>query len=160
MPEGTVIEAGLSSKTIAVGAVITVNKAELGAAIEAAQSKYNSAVVGTDNGCFWQSDKDIFQTAITAANAVYENSAASQTEVDNAAAVLNAAIHTFETSAINPSTGDIDNSSTIDVADLAIVAYFFGIDSSNADWATAVAADINKDGKVDIVDLAFIAFRM
>jgi hypothetical protein len=160
MPEGTVIEAGLSSKIISVGTVSTVNKAALKEAIEAAQGKYNGAVAGTDNGCYWKADKDVFQAAITAANAVYDNPGAGQAEVDNATAVLNTAIHTFEASAISPSTGDVDNSSAIDVTDLAIVAYYFDMDSSNADWATAEIADINKDGKVSIEDLAFIALRM
>lgn len=160
MPEGTVVEAGLSSKTITVGTVSQVSKDALRAAIETAESKYNSAVTGVDNGCYWQADKDLFQAAITAAKAVYADSGASQAEVDNATGKLNAAILAFEASVINPSTGDIDDSSTIDVADLAMVAYYYGMDSSNENWASAVIADINKDGKIDIEDLSFIASRM
>lgn len=160
IPNGTVVEAELSSKTIRVGAVSTVDKDALGSAIEEAQSKYSNAVVGIDNGCYWQPDKDIFQTAIAAANTVYTDSGASQAEVDDATAVLNAAKSAFEASVIDPSTGDIDNSSEIDVVDLAIVAYFYGIDSGDVNWAAAAYADINRDGRIGIEDLAFIASRM
>lgn len=160
MPRGVMIQAELSSRTITVEAISSVNKAALGAALEAARNKYDSAVVGTDDGCYWQADKDIFQEAIAAANTVYEDANATQPEVDNAAAALNEAIDEFEASVIGPLTGDIDGSSTIDVADLAIVAYYYGTDTDSEDWAAAAAADINKDGKVDIIDLAFIAFRM
>lgn len=160
MPNGKVIDAGLSSKSITVTAISAVNKTALGSALETARSKYDNAVVGIDNGCYWQVEKDIFQVAIAAANTVYENTNATQAEVDNATAALIAAINKFEASVIDPSTGDIDKSSEIDVADLAIVAYYYGAVSGSEDWAAAVIADINKDGKVDIVDLAFIAFRM
>ncbi len=160
MPNGKVIDAGLSSKSITVTAISAVNKTALGSALETARSKYDNAVVGIDNGCYWQAEKDIFQVAIAAANTVYENTNATQAEVDNATAALIAAINKFEASVIDPSTGDVDKSSEIDVADLAIVAYYYGAVYGSEDWAAAVIADINKDGKVDIVDLAFIAFRM
>ena len=160
MPNGKVIDAGLSSKSITVTAISAVNKTALGSALETARSKYDNAVVGIDNGCYWQAEKDIFQVAIAAANTVYENTNSTQAEVDNATAALIAAINKFEASVIDPSTGDVDKSSEIDVADLAIVAYYYGAVYGSEDWAAAVIADINKDGKVDIVDLAFIAFRM
>ena len=160
MPEGTVIETGLSSKTIVISPVSPVNKEALRQAIEAAQSKYDSAVVGVENGCYWQSDKDVFQAAITAASTVYADAEASQAETDDATTALNAAVSAFEASVITPFTGDINNSSTIDVADLAMAAYFYGLDSSDENWAEAAVADINRDGKVDIEDLAFIASRM
>lgn len=160
-PDGTVINAELSSMTIRVSDDSpSVNKNALRAAIEDAQSKYDNAVIGIDDGCYWQADKDILQSAIAEANVVYNDNSASQEEVDNATGTLNAAIVAFEASVINSLTGDIDNSSTIDVVDLAMAAYFYGIDSSSENWATAVIADINKDGKIGIEDLAFIASRM
>ena len=93
MPEGTVVEADLTSKTIDV--VIVVDKSALGAAISAAQSLYDNAVVGTDDGNYRQADKTAFGEAIAAANAVYTDPNASQTEVDDATAALNAAIAAF-----------------------------------------------------------------
>ena len=113
MPEGTVVEADLTSKTIDV--VIVVDKSALGAAISAAQSLYDNAVVGTDDGNYRQADKTAFGEAIAAANAVYTDPNASQTEVDDATAALNAAIAAFEASVITAETGDINDSSEIDV---------------------------------------------
>jgi len=160
MPEGKVLQADLSSKTIAVGFIPGVDKSALRFALEAAESLYDSAVVGIENGCYWQADKDAFKAAIDTAKAVYEDSNASQLQVDNAVDALNAAKAAFEASVITPSTGDINNSSTIDVGDLATVAYFYGLESGDPNWVEAVIADINKDGKISIEDLAFIASRM
>ena len=137
-----------------------VNKDALGAAIDAAETLHDSAVVGIENGCYLQADKDVFKAAIDAAIAVYENTSATQAEVDTAAAALNAAMEAFEASVITASTGDINGSSTIDIGDLAIVAYYYGADSTSENWAEARIADVNKDNKVDIEDLAFIASRI
>jgi len=161
-PDGGLIEAGLTSKTIIIededGG--TVDKSGLQSAINDAEKLFDNAVVGVENGCYWQADKDAFKAAIDAAKAVFDDTNASQLMVDDATDTLRAAIATFEASAINPSTGDIDNSSTIDVADLAKVAYFYGSKLGDPNWDEAVIADINKDGKISIEDLAFIANRM
>ena len=161
MPEATAVNAGLSSKTITVSSIIpSVDKSALQAAITAAETLYDSAVVGIENGNYWQADKDAFKAAIDTAKAVYEDPDATQSEVDDAVAALNAAKAAFEASVITPTTGDLNNSSTIDVGDLAIVAYYYGKASTDEDWAVAKVADINKDNKVDIEDLAFIAARI
>jgi multidrug resistance efflux pump len=152
-----------AAKTTFEASVITgpgVNKDALKAAIDEAQSVHDSAVVGTENGCYLQSDKDTFKAAIDAANAVYGNESASQAEVDNATAALNTAIAAFKASVITAGTGDINSSTTIDVGDLAIIAYYYGANSTSENWAEAKAADINKDNKVDIEDLAFLASRI
>ncbi len=137
-----------------------VDKSELKSAIDAAQALYDSAVVGTADGCYRQADKTAFQVAIAKANEVYENSSAAQEAVDNATSELNTAKAVFEASVIDKDTGDINHSSGIDVGDLAIVAYYYGLDSSSENWEAAKEADINNDGKIDIEDLAFIALRM
>ncbi len=137
-----------------------VNKDALKAAIDDAQSVHDSAVIGTAAGNYLKSAKDTFKAAIDAANAVFENASASQTEVDSAVTALNAAIAAFKASVITESTGDINNSTAIDVGDLAIVAYYYGADPSSENWEAAKVADINKDNKVDIEDLAFIASRI
>ncbi len=137
-----------------------VDKTNLKTAIDGAQALYDSAVVGTDDGCYRQADKTAFQQAITSANAIYVSSSVTQEEVDNETSALNTAKAAFEASVITASTGDINNSTTIDVGDLAIIAYYYGTDSSSANWAAAKVADITKDGKVDIEDLAFIALRI
>jgi len=137
-----------------------VNKSALQAAITAAETLYDSAVVGYENGCYLQVDKDRFKVAIDAAKVVYEDPDASQSEVDAAVTALNEAIEAFEASVITPATGDLNNSSSIDIGDLAIAAYYYGKDSSYEYWDAIKAADINKDGIIDIEDLAFIAYRV
>jgi len=159
MPEAVSVQAGLSSKTITVTAP-SVDKSALQAAITAAEALYDSAVVGYEDGCYLQVDKDIFKAAIYAAKVVYEDPDATQPQVDDAVAALNAAKAAFEASVITPATGDLNNSAAVDVGDLAIVAYYYGKDSSDENWDQIVAMDFNKDGKIDIEDLAFIAFRM
>jgi regulation of enolase protein 1 (concanavalin A-like superfamily) len=160
MPEGTEVLAGQASKAITVRATASANKDALRAAIDEAQSLYDSAVVGTADGCYLKSDKDAFKTAIDAALAVYEKEDASQAEVDSAAAALSTAIAVFKASVITASTGDINSSPTVDIGDLAIIAYYYGADSDDENWETAKIADINKDGRVDIEDLAFVASRL
>ena len=160
MPGGTTIEAGLSSKTITVGSIPTVDKSALRTAIEAAESLYDSAPVGFENGSYPHYAKDKFRAAIDAANAVYDDSNATQSEVDAAVTALNEAKAAFEASVITPATGDLNNNSSIDIGDLAIAAYYYGKDSSDANWDEIKAADINKDNKIDIEDLAIIAFRV
>jgi beta-glucosidase len=160
MPNGIIAQATPASKTITVKSEATIDKSGLLAAITTAQALYDSAVVGTENGNYLKSDKDAFKAAIDAANDVYGSESASQTEVSNAAAALNTAIEVFKASVITASTGDINSSSTIDVGDLAIVAYYYGADPSSENWDAAKAADVNKDNIVDISDLAFIAARM
>ena len=137
-----------------------VDKSELQAAIQAAQALYDSAVVGTSDGCYSQADKNIFQQAIAAANEVLANASATQQEVDNATTAVNEAKAAFEASVITKSTGDLNGSDTIEVGDLAIIAYYYGAAIGDDNWATAKIADVNHDGKVDIEDLAFIALRM
>lgn len=158
--DGSVIAAGTGSKIILIEAGSTVNRDALSEAITTAQSIYDNAVVGLDNGCYRQSDKDVFLAAITAAKAVYEDGEATQAEVDAAAAALIEAINVFKATVIGPSTGDINNSSSIDVVDLAIVAYYYGAESGSEAWDEAAAYDFNKDCRIDIIDLAFIANRM
>lgn len=160
MPEGTVIQPELCSKTITVISTVTVDKSGMLAVINEAQSLYDDAVVGTDNGCYLQVDKDKLLAAIIAANTVYEDENASQGDVDSAAAALSTAIAEFTASVITAGYGDINDSGTIDVGDLAIAAYYYGADPDSENWEEARKADLNKDNKVDIGDLAFIASRI
>jgi hypothetical protein len=160
MPGAVSVQAGLSSKTITVGSAPSVNKGALQAAINEAEELYNNAVVGIEDGNYWKADKDAFRAAIDEAIVVLNDTNASQSQVDSATAALNEAKAAFQASVITPATGDLNNSSTIDVGDLAIVAYYYGKDSSDENWEEIKAADINKDNKVDIEDLAFIATRM
>ncbi len=157
------VDALAAAKVIFDASVIpmpSVDKSLLEDAIEAAQVLHDSAVVGSANGYYRQADKTAFQLAIAAANEVFGNASATQAEVDNATTALNLAKAVFEASVITASTGDINNSSAIDVGDLAIVAYYYGAVLGDENWSAAKVADLNHDGKVDIEDLAFIASRI
>lgn len=160
MPEGTVIRTGPDSMSVTVGETAVVNKEDLKTAIDEAQSVYDDAVVGNENGCYMKADKDKFKEAIDEANAVYEDEDASQAETDDAVTALNMAVAAFRAAVITASTGDINNSPAVDIGDLAIIAYYFGADPSSENWEEARIADINKDQVVDIQDLAFVASRI
>ncbi|MGO4495300.1 dockerin type I domain-containing protein [Paenibacillus sp. 2RAB27] len=49
---------------------------------------------------------------------------------------------------------------SINVGDLAMVAYHYGKNSNSTDWATAKIADMNNDNKIDISDLAVVASQI
>ncbi len=51
---------------------------------------------------------------------------------------------------------DLDKNGTVNIVDVATVAFSFGATPSSANWN--VAADLNNDGVVNILDVAFDAF--
>lgn len=158
-PEGTVIEAGLSSRNIAVGSSIpTVDKSALIAAINSAQTLYNSAEAGTQPGQYPQEAIDALYTAINEAKDVRDDSGATQSQVDSAVITLNNAVEIFKASVIK--SADINNDGVINVGDLAIVAYHYGKKPESPDWDKAKIADMNGDNIIDISDLAFIANKI
>ncbi len=160
-PEGTVIQAALSSKSIAIGKIdVVVDKTALTTAITNAQSLYDAAVVGTLPGQYPQAAKDALGIAINAAKAVKDSSSATQSQVDNAVTALNSAVDTFKAAVIKEVSADLNKDGIIDVGDLAIVAYHYGKDSTSADWAAAKMADMNNDNKIDIMDLAYVATKI
>ena len=95
-PEGTVIEAELSSKTITIGVVTEVDKDQLIAAINSAEALYASAEVGSQPGQYPQSAKNAFRAAIDAAIAVRDNTSATQEEVDTALEAILDTIDVFK----------------------------------------------------------------
>ncbi|MFC4965972.1 family 43 glycosylhydrolase [Paenibacillus sp. GCM10023248] len=158
-PDGTVVQAAISSKSISIGSVeVVVDKTALTAAISNAQSLFDTAVVGTQPGQYPQSAKDALGAAIQAAKAVNDNASAAQSQVDSAAAALGSAVDIFKAAVIK--SADMNNDGSINVGDLAMVAYHYGKDSTSADWAIAKAADLNGDNKIDILDLALVASKI
>jgi len=155
-PTGAVLDAALATKSISIGGgTPSVDKTALISAINNAQSLYDAAVVGTQPGQYPQEAKDALLEAINAAKAVRDDPSATQSKVDNAVTELNTAVEAFK-AAVNKSP-DINDDGKIDVGDLAIVAYYYGKDSTSEDWATAKIADVNGDNKIDILDLAYVA---
>lgn len=160
-PEGSVLQAALDSKSIAVGMVdAVIDKTTLTIAITSAQSLYDAAVVGTLPGQYPQAVKDVLGVAINAAQAVKDNSGATQAQVDSATAALASAVDTFKAAVIKNVSADLNKDGVVDVGDLAIVAYYYGKNSTSADWAAAKGADMNSDNKIDITDLAYVASKI
>ncbi|MCX8125822.1 MAG: dockerin type I domain-containing protein, partial [Dehalococcoidia bacterium] len=158
-PQGTVIQADLDTKSISIGSSEpVVDKTALITAINSTQSLYDAAVVGTQPGQYPQTAKDTLLAALEAAKTVRDNTGATQAQVDNAVTALNAAVDIFKEAVVKDV--DINKDGSVDVGDLAMVAYYYGKDSTATDWATAKVADVNSDNKIDISDLAYVASRI
>ncbi|WP_171687162.1 cohesin domain-containing protein [Paenibacillus planticolens] len=138
----------------------TVDKTALNAAIASAQSTYDGAAEGNQPGQYPAGSKAALQTAIHNAMAAADSASASQQQIDQAKADLDAAVHTFLASVITRIPGDVSGDGKVSVADLAIVAKYYGKSNTDADWNTCKFADLNGDGKIDIEDLAIIAKLM
>ncbi|NOU98814.1 glycoside hydrolase family 3 N-terminal domain-containing protein [Paenibacillus planticolens] len=157
-----VVADGQGKETKIAGATLNlqinvVDRTALSALIANAQSKYDAAVEGTLPGQYPTAAKAALQAAITSANVVLSNVAATQAEVEKAVTDLNTAIQTFTASVIVGSPSDTNGDGKISIGDLAIVAAAYGKTSADADWNLYKSADVNHDGIVDITDLAIVA---
>lgn len=159
-PEGTVITAGLSSKQISVGDTELVDKSVLSAAVTSAEAIYAEAQIGGQPGQYPSEVKAALRTALDQALLILHDSAADQGEIDNAVAALRKAVDDFRASAVTEGPSDLNADGSIDVLDLAIVAYYYGYNSYSEDWAKAKTADVNHDDQIDVSDLAYIASRL
>ncbi len=137
-----------------------VNKQALAAAISIAETLFGDAEVGTLPGQYPQAAKDAFGTAINTARSVYNNQDATQSQTDNAVSALNIAIDVFKGAVNKDVSADLNADGNIDIGDLAIVAFYYGKNSTAEDWDEAKVSDINGDKKIDISDLAYIALRI
>lgn len=79
---------------------IVVDKAALSSAIAAANTLISSASEGTAEGQFLRGAKDVFQDVIDAAQVVYDNDDATQTEVDNTVIALDNATIEFNSNIV------------------------------------------------------------
>jgi len=57
-------------------------------------------------------------------------------------------------------TGDVNGDGEINIADIALCAYYYLISEEDPRWSIAKSADVNNDGVIDIVDLSLIAQLM
>ncbi|MFD0616149.1 carbohydrate-binding protein [Paenibacillus sp. GCM10027629] len=148
--QGNELSVNGSSREIQIS--ITVDKSQLNTLIASAQAKHNAAVEGEEDGLYVVGSKAQLQSAIDAARATANDPNATQQQVDDAKAALDAAIQVFDTKKI---TADVNGQGGITIGDLAIVAGAYGKQEGQAGWNAK--ADVNKDGKVDVVDLAIVA---
>jgi hypothetical protein len=140
--------------------ITAIVKTALIAAILDAQNKYSTAEEGTLPGKYPVGSKAILQAAIQAAQAVVDNSTATQQQVDQAVSTLQAAVQTFMESVILIKPGDMDGNGQFNIGDLGRLIGFFGKTSADTDWITIQRADMNEDGEIDIADLAILANKL
>ncbi|UKS28713.1 cohesin domain-containing protein [Paenibacillus sp. HWE-109] len=155
----------LASRSIHVLIQKLVNKGPLLDALMAANAAYNSAVGGLQPGQYFTSTlanlKSILQAVIHAAQNIADVETATEEQVNQALAQLQAATVEFESNRITSSTGDIVNvGDGIDIGDYSYVASRLNMKSTDSGWSLHKKADINKDGKVDLADLAFLAQKI
>lgn len=140
------------------------NKAALGTLITQAESTRDQAAEGTVIGSFFSSTLSGLKAALTAvidaAKSVFNQPAATQSQIQTAQTNLAAAIAEFEAHRITAATGDTNNDQQFNIVDFANIAKHYGKDATSPDWALAQLTDINGDGTVDMEDLAFIASRI
>lgn len=137
--------------------ISVVDKTALNSLIAQAQADHDAAKEGTGIGQYPAGSKAILQSAINAAKAVADNGSATQEQVEQAAADLNAALKAFKDAVNKPQPGDVNEDNKVSIGDLAIVAAAYGKNSDDPNWDRYKRADINGDGFVDIEDLVALA---
>ncbi|MCR8660418.1 DNRLRE domain-containing protein [Paenibacillus endoradicis] len=134
-----------------------VDHTALNSLISNAQSTHDAAVEGTKAGQYPVGTKAIFQAAINNAADVAKDADATQLQINEVVATLNAALATFKSLVNSGAPGDVNGNGEVTVGDLALIAKHYGKALGDADWNDAKVADINNDNKVDIDDLAVLA---
>jgi len=154
---GDVIVPDGNKVTVVVGA----DKSLLEETISRAQALYDQAVEGIEIGQYPAGTKDrILKQAITAAQAILANPAATPDDIAQAIADLNAAIEKFKSLVITEKTGDINDIPGHDIGDIGLVAYYYGTKAGDPDWDVIKKADINGDGEIGLYELGFIARKL
>ena len=138
------------------GAVIpseTTDTAALQSAILSAQAKLSRAVAGDRLGQYPQAAIDALSAAISTAQGVYNNGAASQGQVNDATVALNQAVQSFTATMIT----FVEGSGKITIKDLSLLVQYYGVTNQDAEWSEIEIADVVGAGRIDIVVLAAIA---
>ncbi|QNK57015.1 chitobiase/beta-hexosaminidase C-terminal domain-containing protein [Paenibacillus sp. PAMC21692] len=136
-----------------VHVAVPADKTALIAAIDNAQSKHDAAVDDGKLGHYAPGSKASLQTAIDAAKAVRESTSVTQTNVNDAVSGLNDAVQHFASQLVTL----VEGNSRISIADLSIVAKYYGINSENASWNEIAIADLLDEGEITIRTLAAVA---
>lgn len=156
------VDSTITIKPVEVGE--DVNKERLEAVIAQAEDLSKDATIGTEVGNYPQAAKDALDAAIQVAKEVLRTSE-SQEEVNAAVEALMAAMDTFEEAQIKEPTPsfvkeDINKDGKVNVADLALVAYYYKATVAGDNWIHANVADIDGNGEVNILDLALVANKI
>ena len=117
------------------------------------QSLHDQATEGTRIGLYETGSKAVLQDAIAAANAIHSLQDATQTQVDQAVAALNGALSTFAAQIVTLVPG----STAVTIADLSIVARYYGVTEDDSNWSDIEEADLLNTGEISIQTLAAIA---
>ncbi|WP_171683980.1 GH116 family glycosyl-hydrolase [Paenibacillus planticolens] len=158
--DGQGVESQLNGDTrqVQIQLGFVIDKTALNAMIAEAQAKHDAAVEGTHAGQYPAGAKAALQSSIDKAKDIANDSAATQSQVDQAEAELRAALQAFNASAILPMQGDLNGDNKISIGDLAMVAANYGkTKESSEDWEQIKYADVNGDDRIDLMDLAIVA---
>ncbi|KAI7260623.1 hypothetical protein KC345_g10019 [Hortaea werneckii] len=140
--------------TLDITAEIPVNKELLSAVLSEAASAVSVAKVLNPSaphyGYYPQSAIDAIRASITATTEVFNQSSATQAEVDAAKNALAQALEQFRTAA----------SQTVGIGDLALIAARYHATSSDTDWPSLRMYDFNNNGELDLFDLVQMAGRI
>lgn len=133
-----------------------INTSTLESLLEKAITLSDKTTTGSAIGSCSETSKLRFSVAIAEATEVLER-ASTQDEVNEGVQKLEVAIQVFEEAIIKSSQGDVDADGKINVADLALVSYYYQAREEDTNWDEAKRADVNKDYVVDSIDLAIVA---
>jgi hypothetical protein len=151
---GEILSVDPSSFSVTVG----VDKTELASIIATATAIHDAAVEGLENGQYPAGTKEQLETAIAAAEVVYDNASANSTDIVNATADLNAAIEIFQSFVLTSTTGDFNGTAGYDIGDVGMISYLYGTVVGDAGWNSSM--DINGDGEIGLYELAFVVKRL
>lgn len=125
-----------------------------------ARELHNSSVAGYGPGQYPLEKKAALLEAIKQAEATAADAGAEAAELRIAVRTLSEAMTGFKQSVRPGYPGDFNGDSQHSVADLGMVAFYYGIASDHADWESAKRFDTNGDGFIDLVDLVLMARKI
>lgn len=130
-----------------------VDKTALGHTLTLAQGRHSKATEGSVLGLYEPGSKALLLDAITSADAVYTLGSATQSQVDQAAAALDAALSAFAQKLVTLVAG----STAVSIRDLSIIARYYGVAEGDAGWSEIEKADVLGTGEISIGTLAAVA---
>lgn len=129
------------------------NKQALQQAIAAAEGLYDQAVEGGKVGQYNSGAKAGLAAAIADAKRIYGSGSATQQQVNEAVQGLNRRVDEFRKQLVTLAGG----ATQLTVADLSILARYYGLTSGQAGWSEVEAADLHEEGKITIRTLVALA---